>query len=385
MNHWSWAGAYTALFVEALILTAALAPLTIRLARRLGFEAGRGERHLHAQPTTTLGGLSITGGFFGVVLLNLALARFFQPLFQENLPEIGRYLVNIPSISPQLAAILGGALAMHALGLADDKWALGPKIKLALMIAAALLLVLAGVRIRGFLPWPWVGAALTVAWVVFLTNSFNFLDNMDGLAAGVAAIAALAFGLVSFFAGEWLMAALYAVLAGNLIGFLFHNFHPARLFMGDNGSLFIGYLIGALSVHSTFYERGVPTHVPVLTPLIVLGVPIFDTVTVLWIRWRSGRPLMQGDRNHFSHRLLDLGMSQRRAVTFIYCITAAIALGAAPLRSVGRTGAAAILAQTALLFWVIHRLERAAKRRASSKTANDTKDNKDSNDKGQRG
>ena len=250
---------------------------------------------------------------------------------------------------------------MAFLGLVDDRRPLGPWSKLAVMTLAAALLPASGVRIEGFLPSPWMGAALTVVWVVFVMNSLNFLDNMDGLCAGVAAIIVLAFGLISFFAGEWFMAAIYAVLAGALLGFLRHNFSPARLFMGDNGSLFTGYMIGALSVLSTYYERDVPSRLPVLTPLIVLGVPIFDTMTVMWIRLRAGRPLMLGDRNHFSHRLVDLGMSPRRAVTFIYIVTAAVALGAVPLRTVSPAGAVAILAQVSLLFWAIYRLERTAR------------------------
>jgi len=134
----------------------------------------------------------------------------------------------------------------------------------------------------------------------------------------------------------------------------------ARLFLGDNGSLFLGYLLGALSILATYYRKGVPTTLPVLTPLIVLGVPVFDTLSVVWIRLRTGRPLMQGDRNHFSHRLVDLGMSPRRAVVFIYILTAAIGLSAVPLRTVGRVGGVVILVQIALLFWVIFQLERTA-------------------------
>lgn len=362
MPYWIWGAVYALVFLEALAAAALLAPLTIPLARRFGFEAGPGERHIHKRPTTTLGGLAIVGAFFAVILGNLLLARLLHPILLQRLPEIGRYITNIPSVSPQLAAVLGGALAMCLLGLADDRWSLGPRLKLIVMILATLPLLWTDVRIRGFLPWPWMGALATMLWVVFLCNSFNFLDNMDGLTGGIALIAACAFALISFFAEEWFMTAIYVALAGSLLGFLIHNFHPARLFMGDNGSLFIGYMIGSLSILSTYYKQGgPPTLAPVLTPVIVLGVPIFDTVSVLWIRWRSGRPLMRGDKNHFSHRLLDLGFSQRRAATFIYAITAAVALGAVPLQSAGRLGAVAILVQTALLFWIIHRIERAAR------------------------
>ncbi|NQU42632.1 undecaprenyl/decaprenyl-phosphate alpha-N-acetylglucosaminyl 1-phosphate transferase [bacterium] len=366
MNEWTaWAPLYILLFIESLAVSALLARASIPVARRLGFVAGTGGRHQHGQPMPTLGGAAIVLGFLGVVLGNLLLAFMLRPILAERMPEVARYLDNIPSIAGQMAAILGGALAMSILGLIDDRVGLGPKIKLAVMILATLPLIWVDVRVRGFLPWPWLGAVITVVWVVFLTNSFNFLDNMDGLSGGVAAIVAVAFGIIAFFAGEWFMTCLYIVLVGCLCGFLRYNFHPARLFMGDNGSLFLGFLLGALSIQSTFFQKGVPTYFPVLTPLLVLGVPIFDTVSVMWIRFREGRSLMQGDRNHFSHRLVDLGMSQRGAVTLIYIVTAVVALGAVPLRSTQPLGALAILVQTALVFWIIHRLERTAKKKKS--------------------
>ncbi|MFP4382173.1 MAG: nucleotide exchange factor GrpE [Candidatus Sumerlaeia bacterium] len=358
----AWLLAYGLLLLETFVLAAILAPLTIPLARRAGYEAGGGGRHIHRGAMTTLGGLAVVGSFLIVVVGNAWGAWIFRDFLLERFPAVGRYAANIPSVSRQLGAILIGGLIMCILGLLDDRFNLGPRLKLAIMILATVPLLLADVRIHGFLPWPWLAAVVTVLWVVFLTNSFNFLDNMDGLSSGIAAIVCLAFMLISIFAGEWFIAGLYAALAGALLGFLAHNFYPARLFMGDNGSLFVGYMIGSLSILSTYYESGVPTSLPVLTPLIVLGVPIFDTLSVMWIRLREGRPLMEGDRNHFSHRLTDLGMSQRRAVTFIYIVTAAVALGAVPLRTVGGLGGLAIVAQVGLLFWVIHRIERWGKK-----------------------
>ncbi|MBN1866167.1 undecaprenyl/decaprenyl-phosphate alpha-N-acetylglucosaminyl 1-phosphate transferase [Candidatus Sumerlaeota bacterium] len=362
MNDWTWPLVYAALFIESFVAGMLLVPLAVKLAYRWGFHAQPGGRHTHSLPTPTLGGLAIVWGAALTVLANLGLAFVLRGWLAARFPEVGRYLVNIPSVLGKLGAIGVGALAMWALGLVDDKKPLGPKVKLAVMVLATLPLLAAGIRIQGFLPWPWLGVVVTVLWILFLTNSFNFLDNMDGLCAGVAAVVCAAFGLISWFAGEWFMTAIYAVLAGSLLAFLWHNFHPARLFMGDNGSLFVGYTIASLSILATYYERGVQTRLPVLTPLIVLGVPIFDTVSVLWIRWRSGQPLMRGDRNHFSHRLLDLGMSAPRAAIFIYIVTGAVALGAIPLRTAGLKGSAAVVIQTALLFWIVYMIERTAKR-----------------------
>jgi len=367
ITHWHWLIIYIALFAQALILALLLVPLSMRIAVGFGFVAYPGGRHIHAKPMPVLGGMAISGSFLLILFLNIVLAHLMRDRFPQQFVGVASYIANIPSRFPQLGAIVLGALAMSVLGWFDDKKPLGPKIKLLLMVAAALPLPLAGIRIQGFLPFPWLAAIITVVWVVFLTNSFNFLDNMDGLCGGVAAIVTIAFGLISFFAGELFMTAIYAVLAGALLGFLWHNFSPARTFMGDNGSLFIGYMIGALSILSTYYEKGVPTTLPVLTPIIVLGVPLFDTLSVLWIRWRNRKPLMHGDKNHFSHRLVDLGMQPRRAVTFIYVVTAAMALGALPLRSADRLGGIAIFAQMGLIFWIIYRLERTAKRKRERK------------------
>ncbi len=369
MAHWSWLFVYLLLFGEALALALVMMPSGMRLGRRKGFTAEPGGRHIHHQTTPTLGGAVIVGAFIGVIIGNAVLGMLFAPLLKSLLPDaVGIYLPNIASKVLPLAAILAGAILMFIMGLVDDRKGLGPKFKLFVQLLAAFLLIMAGVRVHGFLP-AWMGILITIIWMVFITNAFNFLDNMDGLCGGVAFITSVAFGLNAFFAGEWYVTAVFVTLAGALLGFLRYNFFPARIFMGDNGSLFIGYIIAALSIVATYYESDVPTAWPILTPLIILGVPIFDSVSVLWIRLREGRPLMQGDKCHFSHRLTDLGMSRRRAVTFIYIVTAAVALAAIPLRTVNNFGALAILVQTALVFLIIYRIERRARRLKDGETS----------------
>ena len=315
---------YGLIALQSLAFALMIGRWAIAAGPRLGYVDHPRGRHAHAHPTPTLGGAAVAGAFLLTLGADLALVWLLRVPLSARLSVVGPYIANIPSVLPRLAAILAGAGALFGLGLLDDRKPLGPKPKLAFMILVAAIPVSAGVRIQGFLPWPWLGGVATIVWIVFLVNSFNFLDNMDGLCAGVGAIVSLAFLVLSLFAGEWFVAALHATLAGALVGFLFYNrARPARLFLGDNGSLFIGYTVAVLSVLSTYYERGVPTALPVLTPLIVLGVPIFDTLSVMWIRLHEGRPLMRGDRSHFSHRLVALGMSPRRAVTFIYIVTAA--------------------------------------------------------------
>lgn len=366
----SWALACLLLFAEAIVCSVILARLAIPAGLRLGFVSRPGGRHQHQGPMPTLGGAAIVCGLLCTIGVNLTAAWLARDYLMERFPELGRYLPNLPSVGGKLGAVLGGAFVMFILGLADDRKHLGPKLKLFIMVLATVPLWLAGIEIGGFLPQGWPRAVATVVWVVFLTNSFNFLDNMDGLSGGVAMVAALGFGLSCFFAEEWFLACLFFAFAGSLKGFLIFNFQPARLFMGDNGSLFIGYMLGALSILATYYGVGEPgarelppTPFPVLTPLMILAVPVFDTVSVLWIRLRTGRPLMEGDRNHLSHRLTDLGMSQRGAVIFIYVMAGCFGLAALPLRSVNAIGALAILAQTTLLFWIIHSIERTAQER----------------------
>jgi UDP-GlcNAc:undecaprenyl-phosphate GlcNAc-1-phosphate transferase len=364
MSQNAWFIVYAAVFAEALIVSMLLMPVGMALARRFGYVCHpSGGRHNHRAPTPTLGGVAIVWSFLGVILVNLVVGYFSRGLLIGRIPGVGAYLANIPSRLVPLLAVMGGGLAMHVIGLIDDKRPLPPRLKLLLMIAVAAVLPFSGVRIQGFVPSFPVQAMATIVWVVFLTNSFNFLDNTDGLCAGIAAVIVLAFALLGATAGEYYMTAVFAVFAGSILGFLRFNFPPARSFMGDNGSLFIGYVTGALSILATYIEKDARTALPVLTPLVVLGVPIFDTVSVMWIRLREHRPLMVGDRCHFSHRLLDLGMPTRRAVTFVYILTAAVALGAVPLRSASAVGGLAVFAQVALIFWAIYRLERTAKKR----------------------
>src|SRR5262249_40133925 len=182
------------------------------------------------------------------------------------------------------------ATAIMAMGLADDRFGLGWKPRLALQLIFATTLVASGVRVTLFLTQPWahvVTGALTVFWIVGLTNSFNFLDNMDGLAAGVGLIAAALFAAAQVAVGSLFVPAVLLILVGALAGFLAHNRHPARLFMGDAGSNFLGFLLGSLTVAGTFNREGYSKY-SVLAPLLVMAVPLYDTASVILIRLREG-------------------------------------------------------------------------------------------------
>jgi len=243
------------------------------------------------------------------------------------------------------------------LGLVDDVRRLDWKIRLAVQVVVAITMVQCGWQLSLFLeflelPSP-VGAlivqTLSVLWIVVLVNSFNMLDNMDGLSAGVAAIAAAMLAAVMLVGGDPInhrpqlfVGGFLLVLFGSLVGFLWHNRPPARLFMGDTGSYLVGYLVAMATLTATFTGGHVPRHA-ILAPLCVLAVPLYDTFTVVLIRLRAGRSPFVGDKSHFSHRLVQLGMTETRAVLTIYLATATCGLGALLLHQVNGAGACVVL------------------------------------------
>jgi UDP-GlcNAc:undecaprenyl-phosphate GlcNAc-1-phosphate transferase len=219
-----------------------------------------------------------------------------------------------------------------------------------------------------FVQAPWVTGALSVIWIVGLTNTFNMLDNMDGLSAGVAAIAAAILSSVlllvpqpvthqpQLFVGGFLL-----VVVGALLGFLWHNRPPARLFMGDAGSYLLGYLLAIATLTATFAGENVPPHA-ILAPLCVLAVPLYDTITVITIRLREGRSPFVGDKSHFSHRLVELGMTKGQAVLTIYLATATCGLGAFLLHEVDFLGACVVLLLVVCMLVLVGVLETAGRK-----------------------
>jgi UDP-GlcNAc:undecaprenyl-phosphate GlcNAc-1-phosphate transferase len=186
-----------------------------------------------------------------------------------------------------------------------------------------------------------------------MTNSMNLLDNMDGLAAGVAAIAAFIFFLAVRPLGQTFTSVMHLMVAGTTVGFLFYNFKPATIFMGDAGSMLIGYMLASLAVMSTFYTVFSPTRVAVLIPLFALAIPLFDTLSVIYIRVKNKESIIRGDKRHFSHRLVESGMTQKQAVLFIYFVAAVVGLGATLLWSLRLAGVLAVIAQAVGIFAIV--------------------------------
>jgi UDP-GlcNAc:undecaprenyl-phosphate GlcNAc-1-phosphate transferase len=269
----------------------------------------------------------------------------------ELQPYFGRafaFLQEAFRVQSKLVAVLAGAALAFAVGLLDD--ILGTRFpvgaKAAGQVAAALVLVAADIR-TSFLPTDWLNSVVTVLWVVGITNAFNLLDNMDGLCAGVAFVASSVLLVNAWLLGEFFITLILVAFMGSLVGFLGYNKNPASIFLGDCGSLFIGYVLASLTLLERYVSHASSSYFPVLMPVLVLAVPILDTTTVVVIRLREGRPIYVGDRRHLSHRLVDLGLSQKAAVLVIYLLTFCLGLGAVSLADANRTKTALILVQSA--------------------------------------
>jgi UDP-GlcNAc:undecaprenyl-phosphate GlcNAc-1-phosphate transferase len=251
--------------------------------------------------------------------------------------------------SGKLWLLWGGGTVLLLLGLADDRRGLDWRLRLGVQTLVAVALVCLGWRLSLFLDMPWLTGTLSVIWIVGLVNSFNMLDNMDGLSAGVAAIAAAIFAAVMLLTPrpdnnqpQLFVAGLLLVIVGSLLGFLWHNRPPARLFMGDAGSYLIGYLLATATLTGSFAGGNLPRHA-ILAPLCVLAIPLYDTVSVVLIRLRAGRSPVVGDKSHFSHRLVERGLSKPQAVLTIYLATVTCGLAALLLHQLSPGGAAVVL------------------------------------------
>jgi UDP-GlcNAc:undecaprenyl-phosphate GlcNAc-1-phosphate transferase len=271
------------------------------------------------------------------------------------------YVNGVLRQTPMALTFLGVCLLLHVVGLIDDRKALGPFVKLIIQLIAAAVLSICFKEMRiltalGDVP----SIILATLWIVGITNAFNFLDNMDGLSAGVAAVCTTAFLITALIIQQWFVAAALALLLGALLGFLYWNFAPAKIFMGDSGSLVIGFILGVLTVRTTYLhgQDWAAGWYSVFAPVIVLALPLYDLIVVSIIRMSRGKSPFVGDTNHFSHRLVARGMSKRTAVLCLYLVTAATSIAAILLPHVTSTfGAILIFCQTILILGMVALLE----------------------------
>ena len=352
-----------------IVLTAVAGPLVVSLAgtylvrswaRRAEFVDRPSGHKRHGAPVALGGGIALTLSICGPILVGTVVAwllhRHGTPAWTPSL--VRTHLDGMAFKLPTVLAIMGGAIVLHLVGLIDDRRPLGPGLKFVIQLVVALVTAWpVGIRAVQVLPAP-LSIALTVLWIVLITNAFNFLDNMDGLSAGVAAIAATIFAIASMNAGQVFVPVLAWVVVGGLLGFLVFNFSPATIFMGDAGSLVIGYLMAVLTVLTTFYDPSKNlTPLGVIVPLVVLAVPLYDVISVVIHRWRAGESPFRGDWRHFSHRLVKRGMTPRGAVLTIYLATAATGLPAIVLARVDWLTAGLLLGQCCCVVAMIAILE----------------------------
>ncbi|OEF97030.1 glycosyltransferase family 4 protein [Desulfuribacillus alkaliarsenatis] len=295
-------------FFTAFLITYLLVPITRKIAFRYEVIDKPNHRKVHVDPIPLLGGLAIFIGFGVTVLL-------FVP----------------PSMKLFIMFLAGSVVLL--IGMVDD-WSKAhgkdfPALpKLLVQIMAASILIYGGIQITGirgfvfaeqtawYLPHG-IGILITIIWIVGIMNMLNFLDGLDGLATGIAAISAMTLFFIALIQGQEAIAILCISLLGTTLGFLKYNFHPAKIFMGDAGALFLGCILAAIAIEGAFKGATLFT---LIVPLLIFGVPIFDTVYVMFRRWRENRPIHVADKGHVHHRLMKLGLNQVQAVTFIYIL-----------------------------------------------------------------
>lgn len=349
----NWYLVYAAALGASFVLASVLTRVVRSLALRWNIVDKPGERKIHVEAKPLLGGAAIVLAFYITIAVGVVIALQFSEFGTAWLQMHVTSFLGDDTLRKLLGLFLG-SLIVFVLGVVDDIVMLNPEKKLVGQIIAAVVLVSFGIRLDLFIDNVWLSSALTVFWIVLMTNSLNFLDNMDGLCGGISVIAAFSFFLCALPHGETFICVLLMVFAGSMAGFLYHNLHPAKIFMGDAGSMFSGFMLASVAVLTTFYRPDVnASRAVVVAPLLALSVPLFDTMSTVFIRWRKGESIMKGDKRHFSHRLVNLGMSQYQAVEFIFLVAAVNGLGAALLHQVDMTGAIIIVCQALGMFSLI--------------------------------
>lgn len=364
-----WVLAYFYAFDVSFVLALAVTPVLRQLSHRWKFvDEPDSARKIHEGAMPLLGGVAVFGAFALNVLVNALVV--LPMLARFEFANLDSYIAGAFTVLPKLLVLLAGGALMVTLGLYDDKRDLRAGPKLLGQVAIASFVAAAGMRVTLFIASPVADFVLTVLWIVTITNALNFLDNMDGLCAGVGLVCAGMFAFIAAIQGQYFVCLLALALAGALLGFLPFNFKPATIFLGDAGSHFIGYMLAVLPVLTTFYhgaggryETQTPTYLPVLIPLLVLAVPLADMGMVMWQRLRRGVPVYTADANHISHRLVRLGLPQSWAVTLIYLITLTLGLGATILLWSEITGALIVIVQSLCILAIVTVLEQVGSKR----------------------
>ncbi len=307
---------YIVAFSIALAVAYFITPRVMELAIKLGALDAPDERKVHKGMIPRMGGLAIYAAFVLAVLASMHINR-------------------------EIMGLLVGGTVILIVGIIDDLKPFPAKVKLLGQIVAASVLVMFDIRIEWLtnpfgemLYVDYLAIPLTILWVVSLTNTVNLIDGLDGLAAGVSTIASVTILLVALQQNFWTVAILTAALAGSALGFLQHNFNPAKIFMGDTGSMFLGYMLAAISILGAVKSAAT---IALIVPIVALGLPILDTAFAIIRRYMSGKPIFKPDKGHLHHRLLEMGLTQKQAVLLMYVMSGCLGLSAIALTEVNKS------------------------------------------------
>lgn len=321
-------------FLAAFVLSILFTPMAIKLAPVIGaVDIPKDTRRMHTKPMPRFGGLAI---FIGAMAAIAWVTWFGWPMQEQEFQQMGAIILEQP-VSHMIGVLLGGTL-IYILGVIDDLKGMPAKVKFLGQAIIACVPYAFGVRIQfvtnhfgssfGDTHSYFAGAVcffITIIWIVGITNTVNLIDGLDGLASGVASISSLCLAYTAYIHGSYLPALGMIALAGGALGFLPYNFHPAKIFMGDGGSLFLGFMLATLSIVGPVKSA---TIMAVIIPVLVLGLPIFDTAFAILRRLVNHRPIMEADKGHLHHRLMAAGMGQRRTVLTLYGISGVMGVAA---------------------------------------------------------
>jgi len=345
------------LLAGSFALSALLTAFVKKGAVRAGFVSRPASDRYHQNVIPLGGGIAIVATLVAVILAAIMVVKYlvvpghFEWLAERATIDPADFLARID----ELLVILLCIVILFVLGLWDDKRHLGPFFKLGVQFAVAFVAAaFAEIRVELFIESRILASVLSAFWIVLIINAFNFLDNMDGASAGIAVIASSVLFTAAAFSGQILVGGLSLVFIGTLLGFLVFNFPPARIFMGDAGSLVVGFFVALLSLRTTYYHEAQSGQwYPVFMPFVVMAVPLYDFISVTLLRISQGKSPFVGDTQHFSHRLKRHGLTDTQTVLTLYLATLCTGLGATFLSQVNLAGAILIFVQTILVLSII--------------------------------
>jgi len=345
------------LLAGSFVLSVILTTVAKKLAFRAGLVAQPAEDRYHRTVIPLGGGIAIFSTISIIILTAIAVVKFLAvPGYLDWLGQsVTIHTDGFLSKIGQLVIILFVVLVLFILGLWDDKKHLGPFFKLAVQFAVAIIAAFfADIRVEFFIESKIITSLLSAVWIVLIINAFNFLDNMDGASAGIAVIISCILFTAAALSGQVFVGGLALVFIGALSGFLVFNFPPAKIFMGDAGSLVVGFFVAMLSLRTTYYHEAQSGQwYAVFMPLVVMAVPLYDFISVTLLRIRQGKNPFIGDTQHFSHRLKKHGLTDTQTVLTLYLATLCTGLGAIFLYQVNLAGAILIFIQTVMVLSIV--------------------------------